>query len=419
MRQKFNRRFAGVLLLILLGSFSLVSFAQDDEFTPAPYRVVGYYLYYNMYGTDFPEYLASEIPVQFLTHLIYAYIDINENGQCASTDEWADTGFPYPGDSENERLRGNFKQLQILDQRQQAELTLMMSIGGWENSPQFPAVTADARARERFVTSCITFMQRYGFEGIDLHWRYPVSGGQFDGSAADTENYNLLLEEFRIQLDEAGIEDERTYELSISMPATPDLYENFDLPEIIRSVDFINLHSYGYGGPWSTMTEHIAPLFMSSQDPRSPETQPLYTIDGTINAFFDQGVPADMIVIGVPFFGQSWERVRENDIFGMFSENGGIPSGTRPAGQLYYYDIQGLLSNAGWTTFFDPEARVPWLWSNSSRIAVSYEDTESIRAKAAYVINNRLGGMMAWQLAFDDDEASLLSTMYFSLNGQP
>ncbi len=420
MRQKHNLRLVGLLLLFLLGSVGFTTIAQEDEeFTPAPYRVVGYYLYYNVYGTDFPQYLASEIPVQFLTHLVYAYIDISDNGQCVSSDEWADTGYPYPGDGENERLRGNFKQLQILDQRQQAELTLMMSIGGWENSPRFPMVTADERARERFVRSCVTFMQRYGFEGIDIHWRYPVSGGQFDGSAADRENYNLLLEEFRNQLDEAGLEDGRLYELSIGMPATPDLYQNYDLPEIIRYVDFINLHSYGYAGSWSTMTEHISPLFMSASDPRSPETQPLYTIDGTINAFFDEGVPPEMIVVGAPFFGQSWAQVTNNDFFGLFSEPGGIPSGTRPNGTLFYRDIVRFADNPTWTRYFDPEARVPWLWDQNGRIAITYEDQESIRAKAAYVINNRLGGMLGWQLAFDDADHTLLSTMSFALNGQP
>jgi chitinase len=295
----------------------------------------------------------------------------------------------------------------------------MLSIGGWENSPRFPMVTADERARERFVTSCITFMERYGFEGIDLHWRYPVSGGQFDGSAADTENYNLLMEEFRTQLDEAGLEAGRPYELSLSVPATPDLYQNFDLSESIRHVDFINLHAYGFAGEWSGITEHNAPLFMSAQDPRSPETQPLYTIDGTINAFFDQGVPPDMIVLGVPFYGQSWRGVAENDIFGMFSTHNGVPSGTRPGGQLFFLDIVRLLDNPTWTPYFDPEARVPWLWDENARIAITYEDPESIRAKSAYVINNRLGGMMAWQLAFDDDNHSLLSTMSFALNGQP
>lgn len=416
MRQMFIRRLM-IVLLFLVSSIGFVATAQDSG--TRPFRSVGYYLYYNVYGDGIPQYTVHNIPAQFLTHLIYAYINISDNGQCVSTDEWADTGYRYEGDGENERLRGNFKQLQILDARQQADLTIMMSIGGWENSPNFPIVAADERSRERFVTSCIAFMQQYRFEGIDIHWRYPVSGGMEDGSEADRENYNLLLEEFRRQLDEAGIEDERYYELSIGIPGTPDLLENYDMPEIIRYVDFINMHSYQYAGSWSGITEHISPLFMSASDPRSPETQPEYTIDGAVNELFDQGVPPDKIVVGVPFFGQSWARVNDNNFFGMFSDHGGVPSQTRGNGQLFYRDIVGFMFNDTWTSYFDPEARVPWLWDANGRIAITYESPESIRAKGAYVVNNNLGGMLGWQLAFDDADHSLLSTMYITLNGQP
>ena len=47
-------------------------------------------------------------------------------------------------------------------------------------------------------------MQQYLFDGIDIDWRYPVSGGPVDGRPEDTDNLTLLLEEFRTQLDRAG-----------------------------------------------------------------------------------------------------------------------------------------------------------------------------------------------------------------------
>src|SRR5690242_7377003 len=76
-----------------------------------PYRRVGYYTSYSIYSQ---QYFVTDIPVQYLTHLNYYAISISQNGQCVSGDQWADTQFSYPGDKPTERLRGNFKQLQLL-----------------------------------------------------------------------------------------------------------------------------------------------------------------------------------------------------------------------------------------------------------------------------------------------------------------
>src|SRR5690349_13691178 len=96
-----------VILLALLCLLS-ISFTVAAQEAPHPYHIVGYYMSYDIYE---PDYYVTDIPAYELTDLIYGYIDISGNGQCISSDEWADTGYSYPGDSPNERVRGNFKQL--------------------------------------------------------------------------------------------------------------------------------------------------------------------------------------------------------------------------------------------------------------------------------------------------------------------
>jgi chitinase len=41
---------------------------------------------------------------------------------------------------------------------------------------------------------------------------------------------------------------------------------------------------------------------------------------------------------------------------------------------------------------------------------ISYEDPESLTAKANYVLSNQLGGAMIWELAADDDQDTLVNT---------
>jgi GH18 family chitinase len=46
---------------------------------------------------------------------------------------------------------------------------------------------------------------------------------------------------------------------------------------------------------------------------------------------------------------------------------------------------------------------------------ISYEDQEFVTAKANYVMSNRLGGIMIWALAADDDQDTLVKTIAAAL----
>jgi chitinase len=399
----------GIVLFIL----SVTSGLAQDE-TPE-YRVVGYYTYYSIYDE---EYYVTDIPGDLLTHLNYAHIDVSPNGQCVSSDPWADMQYPYPGDRNNERLRGNFKQLQLL-REDFPNLKILMSIGGWEHSTNLSDAALTQDSRIRLARSCIAFMRQYQFDGIDLDWRYPVSGGAEDTIARpeDRQNFTLLLAELRGQLDYWSERDNRHYLLTVAAPAIEPLYRNLELDQLPLYVDWINLTAYGYEGEWSTRAGHFAPLFPNSRDPRGTSFSRSYSVDGAVNAYLDAGVPASQIVLGVPFYAQTWRNVIPNDYFGLFQPTDGVPSGTRPGGILFYRDLAPLLASSDFVRFFDDESRVPWMYNEESRIAVSYEDEESILSKAAYVRRMGLGGMMVWVLSQDDETHTLLRAVYTGLNG--
>jgi chitinase len=97
---------------------------------------------------------------------------------------------------------------------------------------------------------------------------------------------------------------------------------------------------------------------------------------------------------------------------GLYQPNSGPSQGTWAKDGVYGY--QDLVSNylPGYTRGFQNEAQAPWLYNPKTQIFITYEDPQSLGARADYASANHLGGMMIWELSFDDAQHSLLRAIY-------
>jgi chitinase len=396
-------RFYWIVGILLLLSLSAVQ-AQDAP----PYRVVGYFSSWGIYDRNF---LVTDIAADKLTHINYAFFLIAKDGTCMLGDEEADTQFSYPGDTDDEALRGNFKQLNLLKESHPGLQTLM-SIGGWSGSALFSDVALTDESRQKFVASCVAMMTQYGFNGIDIDWEYPTGGGD-DGNAArpeDKQNFTLLLAEFRKQLEAQGSADKQHYLLTIAAPAGVEQYQHIELDKIVTSLDWINVMTYDFSGDWSEKTGFNAPLFA---DPKSPDLAS-NNDDTIIQGYLAAGIPADKLVLGVPFYGRGWAGVdKTND--GLYQAYASIPDGTTEAGSFEYFDLAENYVGK-FQRFWNDVAQVPWLYDAKTGTMISYDDPESMALKANYVKDQKLGGVMIWELASEDRSHSLLNAVYDTLN---
>lgn len=74
------------------------------------YCTVGYFPNWSIYGRG---YKPSHVPVQYLTHVLYAFANINpDDGSVVLSDTWADREIKYEGDEDapGNQLFGNFHQ---------------------------------------------------------------------------------------------------------------------------------------------------------------------------------------------------------------------------------------------------------------------------------------------------------------------
>lgn len=370
-------------------------------------KLVGYFVEWGVYDRN---HHVKDIPADKLTHINYAFAKI-VNGECAVFDSFAATEKAYEGDRKGDGvLRGNFNQL-IQLKKKHPHLKSLISVGGWTLSSPFSDVALTDESRSKFAKSCVAYIKKYGFDGVDIDWEYPVSGGKQGNTnrKEDKANYTLLLAELRKQLDAAGQVDKKQYLLTIAASAGPRHIANLELDKIHRHLDWINLMAYDFHGSWDATTHFNAPLFSIKDDPAKDEASKRLNVDAAVQTYLAAGAPPEKLVLGVPFYGVGWSGVPKTNN-GLFQAKTGVPKGTFEEGKFDYKDLAknyiGKLPR-----HWHEEAKVPWLYDPKSGLMISYDDPESLKFKAQYARDKKLGGLMFWELSADDAKSSLLNAL--------
>lgn len=389
---RINRLF----FLALATSVACTSARQPVSATPSSVhqmRVVGYLA---SWGVRSKGTKIAELPGKDLTHIFYAFGRIGDDGRVGLGDPCADIGACETENPTNPG--GNFAELRRLKQLN-PHLRLVVSIGGWTGSGKFSDAALTDSSRRLFTESAIDVFIRQTqglFDGIDLDWEFPVSGGLETNvrRPADKENFTLLLAELRRQLDAEGARDSRHYELAIAVSANPRAIANLEIERIVPLLDFINVMTYDYHAG-SSRTGFNSPLYAAVGDPTAS-----FNADVSIRAFREAGVPAAKLLVGIPFYGRAYGSVP--NINGGLFQPGGRPEGWRGGDGDWRTLSRTRLKDPRYVRHWESSARVPWLFDSTSGTWVSYDDPESVGEKVRYAREHGLGGVFIWELGGDD-----------------
>lgn len=368
---------------------------------PARPRLIGYFPQWGLY--DDQPYLVKDLVTnggaRLLDQINYAQAFVTD-GHCSVADPNADLGTAFTAadsvsgqaDDPLSGFRGYFHQLQEL-RRRDPHIRILISLEG--KAADF-ADDAQPQRRQAFVSSCVDLFLRGNFapgihapgifDGFDIDWEYPQQ--------ADSANYQALLQEFRRQM-KAAVPNAL---LSVAVGPAPGMMPGTDFREIASLVDEVGVMNYDYTGPWNRTTGFLAPLFAG------PGADPSGSIARSMERYRAAGVPAEKLLMGVPFYGYSWTAVST-------ANNGLFQSGQGVRGDRPYRYIRTLTGQ--FSVHRDPLSHAEWLFDGTT--FWTCDDPVSVRYKASYAAREHLGGVMVWELAEDTPDAELLHVAHRAL----
>ena len=259
---------------------------------------------------------------------------------------------------------------------------VLLSLGGGGGEKPFQAMIKSPEAEARYVKGVIGLVDAFDYDGIDFDWEYP-------DTEAEVAGFERMTRAFRAGLDELGKAKGRHLAITMAASADPGTLRWLTNDFLLETMDWVNVMTYDYAGPWTHYAGHNSPLHASS---RQPKGQP-WSSEATINHLIEtRKFPADRLALGIPLYGRGFAVAEP------YASTRGAPKTRHAEGG--YNQLIGLLDQ-GWTRQWDDETKTPWLIAPDKSAVIGYDDAESVAIKARWANAKGLRGVFFWQIQAD------------------
>ncbi|CAH1376594.1 unnamed protein product [Tenebrio molitor] len=338
------------------------------------------------------KFTPEDINPSLCTHIIYAFATLKDNKLTEANDKDPDM----------------YDRVVALREKN-PDLKVLLAIGGWAfGSTPFKELTNNVFRMNQFVYDAIEFLREFQFNGLDVDWEYPRG-------ADDRAAYVNLLKELRMAFEgEAKTSGQPRLLLTAAVPASFEaIAAGYDVPEIAKYLDFVNVMTYDFHGQWERTVGHNSPLFPLES---ATSYQKKLTVDYSAREWVKQGAPKEKLMIGMPTYGRSFELVNTTQFdIGAPASGGGTPGKyTSEAGFMSFYEICDFLHEDNTTLVWDNEQQVPFAYRGNQW--VGFDDERSLKTKMAWLKEEGFGGIMIWSVDMDDFRGSCGSGKYPLIN---
>ncbi|ELU16704.1 hypothetical protein CAPTEDRAFT_113634 [Capitella teleta] len=348
-------------------------------------KVVCYYTNWSQYRPDGAKFFPEDIDVTLCTHVIFAFAKI-DNGILAPF-EWNDESTDW-----NKGLMKTEK----------PNLRVLLAVGGWNMGSQpFSQMVVSRENRHKFNEHAVLFLRKWGFDGLDVDWEYPGARGS---TTRDKELYTLLMQELRAAFEEeVALSGRERLILAAAVSAGKKVIDGaYDVPSLVKCVDFLNLMAYDLHGSWEKVTGINSPL-KARQGAVGEEAQ--LCQDWAVNYWISKGCPAEKLVLGCAMYGRTFtlKDPKNHGILAPASGAGMAGKFTREAGFLSYYEVREDMH-----MYMQSRREQEACYAFKEDQWVGFDDVNSINKKVDYIRAEGLGGAMVWSWDLDDFSGNLL-----------
>uniref|UniRef100_A0A3Q3ERW3 Chitinase-3-like protein 2 n=1 Tax=Labrus bergylta TaxID=56723 RepID=A0A3Q3ERW3_9LABR len=309
--------------------------------------------YYNSKAADRPamgKFSVSDIDPDKCTHLIFAFSDIIENELVPTTVNDVQQYFVFNA------------------LKQSANTPLCLSFYIFMLT-RFRTMAGSQENRELFIKSVIKLLRPLKFDGLNLDWRYPTE--------EDKQRFTELCKELKTAfVDEGTSSNQKRLILAASVSAERSTIDaSYEVEEIAMHLDFINVLTFDFHGPWESVTAHHSPLFQGSQDTGDS----IYSNTASALEYWrDQGAPEEKLNMGISAYGRAFSLSSNSSAVGAPASGPG-EEGCYTGEEGFWASYETCLYLDGVQTHLISDQKVPYATTENQW--VGFDDTTSISTK--------------------------------------
>lgn len=376
-------------------------FCGDDEVkrpscsnNKAVTRLIGYYESWAPSKRSCYSMVPEAIPYGQYTHIIFSFATINPSTFQVSA-----------GNSETEYLMSRIDSIKVI----QPDIKIWVALGGWAfNDPgptqtTFSDIAASSANTNTFLDSLVQMMNKYGFDGVDIDWEYPVADDR-NGRPEDYKNSVTFMKKLRERMKDSkrGV--------SMAIPASYWYLQNFDIKALESQVDWFNVMTYDVHGSWDIDNQWTGPWVNSHTN--------MTEIQQALDLLWRNDISPTKVTMGMSFYSRSFTLTDPgcSKLGCRVSSGGNAGKCSGTVGVLLHPEIQDIISEKKLTPALDRNGAVKTVsWGNQW---VSFDDVATWRLKGNIARGQCIEGFMVWAMSQDDNKGTNIKALNQALGRQ-
>jgi chitinase len=337
--------------------------------------VTGYYP-----GWEQSAMPASNIDFSVVTHVIHSLVTVNPDGSLDA----AANGVTVVNSAN------------LVSLAHAAGRKVLICVGGAVTNAGSEASFLGATSSTNlptFISNLTNFMAARAYDGVDIDWEPFYS--------SDIPQFTNFVNALRSALTPFQPAKLLTAAVGAYPPYGDSPTAQYTMFAAVQNqFDQLNIMTYDLAGPWpGWVTWFNSPIFDGGY--HLPPFGPLVTsVDGAVGNYVSNGVAPGKLGIGMAFYGYVWTGGS-----GVWlPRQSWLANNVPTAAQQSYQAIMSGYYQAN-LYHWDTNAQAAYLSLTNAvptnDVFISYDDQHTCQAKISYARNQKLGGVMIWELAQD------------------